>query len=285
MNGNRPAAVKFGVLESTVRSIVKAYNKEKSDKYEKLAKLPKRSRGAKPLLPSEIDAKVISMIKSMRASGHSITYDITISIAKSLVKAHNRTLLKEHGGSINLHQIWAQSIHRRLGFVKRKATTSKQPVSPGFIYEVGFTFYSVIQRNINAYLIPPELVINTDQTPLRFYLAPTHILTKKGEASVPITNSSDYRQITGAFGISMAEEFLPIQLIYQGKTNKCHPNYNFPNDFHITHTPNHWSSETKSLEMIDKIIMLYVKQQIADLQLRKKTGMAHYSRCLQRSVD
>ena len=38
VNGNRLA----GVPESTVRSIVKAYNKEKSDKYEELAKLPKR---------------------------------------------------------------------------------------------------------------------------------------------------------------------------------------------------------------------------------------------------
>ena len=63
VNDNRPA-----VPESTVRSIVKAYNKENSDKYEELAKLPKRTRGAKPLLPSEIDAKVISTIKSMRAS-------------------------------------------------------------------------------------------------------------------------------------------------------------------------------------------------------------------------
>ena len=202
-----------------------------------------------------------------------------------MVKAHNRTLLKEHGGLIDLHKTWAQSIHRRLGFVKRKATTSKQPVSPGFIHEVVFTFYSAIQRNINAYLIPPELVINIDQTPLRFYLMPTHTLTKKGEASVPITNSSDYRQITGTFGIGMAGEFLPIQLIYQGKTNKCHPNYNFPNGFHITHTPNHWSNETKSLEMIDKIIMPYVKQQIADLSIEKKPGVAADSRCLQRSVD
>ena len=86
----------------------------------------------------------------------------------------------------------------------------------------------------------------------------SHTFTKKGEASVPKTNSSDYRQITGTFGISMAGVFLPIQLIYQGKTNKCHPNYNFPNGFHITHTPNHWSNETKSLE-----------QQIAHLHLRK----------------
>ena len=89
VNGNRLPAAKFGVPASTVRSIVKVYNKEKSDKYEELAKLPKRSRGAKPLLPSEIDAKVISMIKSMRAFGHSITYDRTISIAKGLVKTHN----------------------------------------------------------------------------------------------------------------------------------------------------------------------------------------------------
>ena len=269
MNVNRPAAAKFGVPESTVRSIVKAYNKEKSDKYEEPAKLPKRPRGAKPLLPGEIDAKVVSMIKSMLASGHSITYDITISIAKGLVKAHDRTLLNEHGGLIDLNQTWAQSIHRRLGFLKRKTTTSKQAVSPGFIHEASFTFYSDIQRNINAYLIPPELIINIDQAPLRFYLTPTRTLTKKGEASVPIANSSDYRQITLTFGISMAEEFLPIQLIYQGKTNKCHSNYNFPNGFHITHTLNHWSNEIKSLEMIDKIIMPYFKQQIADLQLRK----------------
>ena len=34
VNGNQPAAAKFGVPESTVRSIVKAYNKEKSVKYE-----------------------------------------------------------------------------------------------------------------------------------------------------------------------------------------------------------------------------------------------------------
>ena len=190
--------------QKTFLSIVKAYNKEKSGKYEEPAKLLKRPRGAKPLLQSEIDAKVISMIKSMRASGHSITYDITISIAKGLVKAHGRTLLKEHGRSIDLQQTWAQSIHRRLGFVKRKATTSKQPVSPGFIHEVRFTFYSAIQRNINACLIPPELVINIDQTPLRFYLTPTYTLPKKDEANVPITNSSDYRQITGTFGISMA---------------------------------------------------------------------------------
>ena len=175
-------------------------------------------------------------------------------------------LLKDrHGGSIDLHQMWAQSIHRRLGFAKRKATTSKQPVSPGFIHEVGFTFYSAIQRNINACLIPPELVINIDRTPLRFYLTPTHTLTKNGKAGVPIANSSDYHQITDTFGISMAAEFLPIQLIYQEKTNKCHPNYNLPNRFHITHTPNHWSNETKSLEMIDRIIMPYVKQQITDL--------------------
>ena len=113
------------------------------------------------------------MVESMRASGLAITYDITISIAKGLIQAHDRTLLKENGGSIELHQSWAQSIFRRLGYVKRRATTAKQPVAPGLIQEIGFTFHSAIEKNINAYRIPHDLVINIDQTPLKFYLTPT----------------------------------------------------------------------------------------------------------------
>ena len=60
-----------------------------------------------------------------------------------------------------------------------------------------------------------------------------------------------------------------MQLIYQGKTSRCHPNYTFPEGFNITHTENHWSNEAKCLEMIDKIILPYVKKKIKSLGLRK----------------
>ena len=42
------------------------------------------------------------------------------------------TLLKENGGPIVFLINWAQSLFKRIGFVKRKATTAKVPNLPGF---------------------------------------------------------------------------------------------------------------------------------------------------------
>ena len=64
-------------------------------------------RGAKTLLLEEIDKKVIAVIKNMRSAGTVVSYDITISIAKGLILANDRTLLKESGGNIDLTTSWA----------------------------------------------------------------------------------------------------------------------------------------------------------------------------------
>ena len=52
-------------------------------------------------------------------------------------------------------------------------------------------------------------------------------------------------------------EFLPPQLIYKGKTDRCHPHYDFPNDWSITHSPKHWSTEETTLAYINEIILPY----------------------------
>ena len=41
----------------------------------------------------------------------------------------------------------------------------------------------------------------------------------------------------------MTGEYLPIQLIYKGTTDRCHPKANFPSDWDIFHSLNHWSNE------------------------------------------
>ena len=102
----------------------------------------------------------------------------------------------------------------RLNFVKRKATTAKPLI--GLIKEVD-SFYKEINEIVRAHNIPPELIINIDQAPLPFVLVSKYTLEKK-----------DYRQITGTFGITLAGDFLPIQLIYQGKTDRSQPNFEFP---------------------------------------------------------
>ena len=82
------------------------------------------------------------------------------------------------------------------------------------------------------------LVININQTPLPFVLTSDYTLAVTGSKAVPITNSKDYRQITGTFGISMSGVFLPMQLIYAGKTTR-HAKYDFPKSFNVTHAPDH----------------------------------------------
>ena len=66
--------------------------------------------------------------------------------------------------------------------------------------------------------------------------------------------------------------FLPIQLIYQGKTSQCHPKYKFPKGFHITESENHWSNSSTMIDYVDKIIKPYVRNTIfkKDLPLHQK---------------
>ena len=68
-------------------------------------------------------------------------------------------------------------------------------------------------------------------------------MAKEGSKRVEICGIDDKRQITAVFACSMTGDFLPIQLIYAGKTDKCHPSFTFPSDWHITHSPNRWSNE------------------------------------------
>ena len=51
------------------------------------------------------------------------------------------------------------------------------------------------------------------------------------------------RQLTAVFACLMTGDFLPPQLVYQGKTDHCLPSVEFPNDWSIMCSPNHWSNE------------------------------------------
>ena len=59
-----------------------------------------------------------------------------------------------------------------------------------------------------------------------------------------------------------------MQIIYEGKTNRCHPqNVEFPDGFNITHSKNHWSNEEKAIELLQEIIFPYLKKKKEELGL------------------
>ncbi len=84
-------------------------------------------------------------------------------------------------------------------------------------------------------------------------------MAPKGLKRIELKELGDKRQIIGVFCGTILGEFLPIQLIYGGKNNRCHPSYDFPSDWVISHSDNHWSNENTMLTYIEWIIVPYIK--------------------------
>ena len=109
--------------------------------------------------------------------------------------------------------------------------------------------------------------MNLDQAPSKFVPGCNNTLAKKESKTVSIAGSTDKRIITATFAITLCGDFLPIQLIYGGKTKKSIPEVKFPDEFHVTANPNYYSNEKESFEMMRKIIIPYVEEERRRLHL------------------
>ena len=84
---------------------------------------------------------------------------------------------------------------------------------------------------------------------------------------VEVSGIEDKRQITATFAASLTGTFIPVQLVYQGKTSKCHPSIDFPDNWHITHSPNHWCNESTMISYVQLVIVPYVQETRKNLGL------------------
>ena len=87
------------------------------------------------------------------------------------------------------------------------------------------------------------MVVNFDETGVNVVPTSNWTLHFQGSKQVLITGIDDKRQLTMVLAITPTGKLLPPQIIYQGKTDKVHPVFNFPESWHINHTSNHWSNE------------------------------------------
>ena len=83
-----------------------------------------------------------------------------------------------------------------------------------------------------------------------------------------IVTIDEKRQITCVLACTLSGHYLPVQLIYQGMTSRCHPcEVSFPGNWHITQTPNHWANEDTTIDYVIKIIIPYVNKTRENLNL------------------
>ena len=66
------------------------------------------------------------------------------------------------------------------------------------------------------------------------------------------------------FTISASGKFLPMQLIYAGKTERYHPHgIKFPSEFDFTHSGNYWSNEILARQHVTEVLFKFLTH-IAD---------------------
>ena len=183
-----------------------------------------------------------------------------------VVRKRDRSLLKEEGSPLELKKNWAKSILHRMGFVKRRGNT-KAKVAVEQFEALKTQYLFDIKAVVEMMDIPPELVINWDQTGIKIVPVSSWTMEKKGAKRVEIAGVEDKHQITAVFAATAVGDFLPIQVIYQGKTAASLPTFTFPDDWSIMYTPNRWANEQTTKAYIEKIILPYVKEKRQQLGL------------------
>ena len=252
--------LKFG--ESTARSFrEKSQDKIKSSD---ISSVIKKKQVGRPLMLGAIDQKVQNFLAILRRKGGVVNTVVANATAQALIDQSE----DEHLKNINLgSSSWAKSLFHRMGFVKRTCTTSKPEIPEKAKMEAKLLYQHQIVSYVEECSIPPPLIVNFDQTPLKFAPVANRTLSAKGSKHVAITGSSFKQAITATFGIICENKFLPMQLIYEGKTERSIPRVKFPNSFSLSTNEKHFSNTLESLKLLDEIVIPYIEKERANLQL------------------
>ena len=255
--------------ESTVRLFKKQYQADlkKVGSEEEITQLAKKRRG-RPLALGNLDEKVQQYIRALRKAGTPVNARVVVAAAEGIVTATDRTLLFENGGHIKLSLDWAYSLLKRMGYVKRKATTkTRTALTQEEFAAVKKQYLWQIKKAVKDGKIPPDLVINWDQTGVNVVPSSQWTQAEQGSTRVEIAGAGDKRLITVTLAGTLSGKLLPFQILYEGKTERCHPLTQFLEGFDIWHTPNHWANGETSIRFVKNIILPYISITRKDLGL------------------
>jgi len=180
----------------------------------------------------ELDSKLIAFLQNLKSRGGVVNGSVVSAAAKALISSNPS--MREKYLSFTPTRGWTRSIYRCCNFSRRAGTTTKPPVPRGVYDECKLTYLSDIDNCIKHHFhkIPPELILNADQTPSSYVSVGRMTMAATNSQSVPIKGLTDKRNITLTFVISLSGEFLPLQIIHQGKTKASLPwNFSFPKSY------------------------------------------------------
>ena len=250
-NGNERTRRHFSsqlpnLKESTIRISFKVAYKRKLDEERKksnpqpVTQIPTKPKGRPPIL-LDLDEKLIKFFKAVRVKGGVVNIHIVRVAAKALIESSPSS---QHLRNFTMARSLVQSLYRRMGYSRRAGTTARPP---GLYDEYRRDFLQDIDKKVKEYNIPPELVLNSDQTTSSYVSVGKSTMAARGSKTIAIKGMSEKRAITLNFVVTYSNEFLPMQVIYSGKTKASqHRDFNFPPGFFVTQNPKHWSNEEET---------------------------------------
>jgi hypothetical protein len=112
--------------------------------------------------------------------------------------------------------------------------------------------------------VPKELVINCDETNVLFVPRSNYTYAHKGSKKVrAIGVGNDKAQITATIAVTESGNLLPTQLIFEGKTERCHPRGKPPSNIIWDHTDSHWQTPESYMRFIEQVLVPYKKEIIS----------------------
>ena len=218
---------------------------------------PPKKMGRPLLLGEELDQQVRHYLVELHTRGGIVNTHIAIAVGIGIGTNKDATLLAKYGGNIVLTKHWAKYSFKRMGMVKRRESTKAK---------VNMKNYEELKE---LFLSDVKSVIKMDEIPLAM-ASLIMDYRKRRFKTVEIVAKEDKRQITAVFGCSMAEDFLPVQLLYQEKTTRSLPHFQFPEDWHVMSTPNHWANKDTTKLYIEKIIFPYLRKKREEMNLSRE---------------
>ena len=207
---------------------------------------------------SELEIYLLAIFNKRRESGLIINSSVAVPIMRTVIQQRARRWVRH----------WLRC---RAGFSYKKATTSGQKLPTDWEVQVALMIDRAAALVITKKVAHPSLVINWDQSALMLVPTSTYTYHSKTDKHVSVTGQDDKRQITALVGLTLEGELLPLQLIFQGQEHDRSQHKAVPvldstlsqrvtyAGWHLTQTPNHWSSQISMRDYVDYVVVPFVK--------------------------
>jgi len=184
----------------------------------------------------------------------------------TLLERNNKSnLLRKNGGNFIFGQSWARRFCKRHNLTNRISTSKPRENPVDFDLKVT-KYVNYLSLAINSHNVPPELVINCDETALNFVATTKRTRDMKGARKVRMCGvGRDKAQITCTLACTEAGDILKPQLIFAGKTPRCCPT--IKKDYLYSFTANHWQNGESYIEFLKGVVIPYKNKKVRELAL------------------